>query len=307
MKHGHSFAIGILAFALAACGGSGNGGSGSSVVGLTSTPRVEVVLTDPTLDPGYPYMDPLSLQTGDRVQFQLVNYSGSTDAPTRNVLVASSFRTTDSTGVGGVFSTSDGVFSAATTDTGGRDYIVTARYLDQDYSTFYTVNARQIRLHGKVVAEGTGLPVYNATVDFYGLRNPLDSTSQTVVIASVHTAVDGTYKVSIPAFNDSVGTAAEANAAPKITFTVRDSALPDGYYGSFIYKTTRYDAGSTVCRPTLISAIPSSDDSSVFLPFKSGERFIIDTTDSDATTNGTIVLTPKTLFDSKPDPDGCSS
>jgi hypothetical protein len=306
MKHGHSFAIGILALALAACGGSGDGGSKSSVVGLTSTPRIEVVLTDPTLDPGYPYMDPLSIQTGDRVQFQLVNYSGTADSPTRNVISADTFATTDSLAVGGVFSPSDGVFAAASTDTGGRNYVVTARYGGQDYSTYYTVQPRQIRLHGKVLAEGTGLPVYNATIDFYGLRNPLDSSSQTVVIATVHTAVDGTYKVSIPAFNDSVTTADEANSAPKITFTVRSSALPDGYYGSFIYKSTRFDAGSTVCRPNLISGIASSDDSSVFLPFKSGERFIIDTTDADASTNGTIVLTPKSLYDTKPDPDGCS-
>lgn len=306
MKHGHSFAIGILAFALAACGGNGGGGSKSSVTGLTSTPRIEVVLSDPTLDPGYPYVDPLSIQTGDRVQFQLVSYTGSGDSVTRNVLTPDNFSTSDKSGVAGVFSTSDGVFAAATTDTSGRDYVVTARYLDHDYSAFYTVNTRQIRLHGKVVNEQTGLPVYNATIDFYGPRNPLDPASQTVVIATVHTAFDGTYKASIPAFNDGVTTSSQAAAAPKITFSIRPGALPDGYYGSFIFKGSRYDAGSTVCQAPLISNdIISDDEGEANLPFKSGERFIIDTTNDDLTTNGTILLTPKSMFDTKPESDGC--
>ena len=305
MKQGHSFAIGILALALAACGGNGGGGSKSSASGLTSTPRIEAVLLDPSLDPGYPYMEPLNIETGDSIQFQLVNYTGSGSAVTRNVLAPDSFRTSDLNGVAGTFSASDGVFQAASTDTGSRRYVVTARYQNKDYSAFYTVNPRQIRLHGRVLNAADNSPVAGVTIDFYSLRNPLDPSSQTVVIATAHTLSDGTYKVSIPAFNDAVETYDEAIAAPQITFQVRTSDLPSGFTGNYTFEGATYTAGSTVTRPTLYSTnvVTSTDTGdSTFLPFKSGERYIItgedtpnnpDDDDTDPTTNGTILLEPK--------------
>lgn len=311
MKHGHSFALGLLTLALVACGGNGGGGGNSNdePVGLTNTPRLEAILSDPSIDPEYQFQDPLSLQTGDQVRFQLVNYTGSGANVERHVLNAESFRTNDVNNVAGQLSSSTGNFAAATTDTGNRQYIVSARYQGVDYSSFYRINPRQIRLRGKVLAEGTGLPVYNATVDFYSLRNPLDPTSAQVRIATVHTAYDGTFRVSISAFNDDVDTVAEANEAAKIMFTVRSSELPSGFYSSFLFQGARYDAGSTVCRATLLSndvvADPDTGET-VYLPFKSGDRYLI-TEDSEAESNGTILLTPTSLYDSKPEADGCTS
>lgn len=303
MKQGHSLAIGILALALAACGGNGGGGSKSSAVGLTSTPRIEAVLLDPTLDPGYPYMDPLSIQTGDSVQLQLVSYSGSGSNVTRNVLTPESYRTTDLNGVAGTFSSSDGVFQAANTDTGSRRYVVTARYQGKDYSTYYKVNPRQIRLHGRVLSAADNSPVAGVTVDFYALRNPLDPVSQTVVIATTHTLSDGTFKVSMPAFNDEISTYDDAINAPVITFSVRASDLPSGFSGAYMYEGATYQAGSNRDRPSLYSenVVTSTGGDTTLLPFKSGERYLItgeDTPnnasddDTDPTTNGTILLEP---------------
>ncbi|RYG24160.1 hypothetical protein EON82_11710 [bacterium] len=305
MKHGHSLAIGILALALAACGGNSGGGSKSSGNGLTSTPRIEAVLLDPSLDPAYPYMDPLAIETGDNVQFQLVSYSASGGGFTRNVLSPESFRTTDINRVAGTFSSSDGVFNAVNTDIGSRKYIVTARYNNRDFSSYYTVNPRQIRLHGRVLNQADNTPVPGVTVDFYALRNPLDPDSQTVVIASTHTLSDGTFKVSIPAFNDSVETYDEAIAAPTISFQVRASDLPTGFTGVYTYEGATYQAGSSLDRPVLYSdnVVTSTDTGdSTLLPFKSGERYLItgeetfnNTSDDepDPTINGTILLEPQ--------------
>lgn len=310
MKRGHSLALGLLALALAACGGSGNdSNSNSEPVGLTNTPRIEAVLYNPALDPNYIYQDPLNLQTGDVVRFELVNYTTSGDSTSRNVLDVDSFRTNDTNSVAGSLDTDGGVFSSASSDTGSRQYILTARYQGVDYSTFYKINPRQIRLRGRLLAEGSNKPVYNATIDFYSNRNPLDPTSAQIVIATVHTGPDGTFRASIPAFNDNVSTVAEANDAPKVTFTVRSSALPDGYYNSFVFKGFRYDAGSNVCRAALVSNDVVTDPDTgetAFLPYKSGDRLLI-SEDEDNSLNGTILLTPTSLFNTKPDPDGCSA
>lgn len=285
MKHGHSLAVALLALTLSACGGGGGGSSSTgSPVGLTGTPRVEAVLTDTSLDPNFSYQDPLNLQTGDGVTFQLVSYSSSGE---RTVLAPDGWRTTDTNSTYGILA-SNGVFTAGNSamPTGSK-YIVTATFGGRDYSSYYVINPRQVRLRGKVLAEADSAdqsvnPVYGLTVNFYGPRNPDDPSSATVIVATVHTAVDGTFRASIP--SSATG------------FSIDPASVPGPYYASFRYLGARYDAGSTFCMPTFP------------VPFADGDRTLLDSENSDPTTNGTILLTPKTLFpDGKPDPDGCSA
>lgn len=306
MKHGHSFAIAILALALAACGGSGGNdrNTGDEPVGLTNEPRVEAILEDPSLDPGFLYQDPLNLQTGDTVRFQLVNYTNG--GSTRNVLAADRFSTDDTRNDSGQLDPTIGVFRAANASVGNRQYTVGARFQGITYTANYQIKPRQIRLRGKVLAQGTGNPVYNATIDFYAPRNPSDTSTSQVIIATVRSSYDGTFRVSIPAFNDDVDTAQEANAAAQIRFTVRATNLPDGYFRSFRFNGLQYDAGSNVCRPTLLSRDTVTDPDTgeqVFLPFKSGDRYLV-TQGDDAEAAGVIQLAPESLGE-KPEPNGC--
>ena len=307
MKRGHSLALGLMALALVACGGNGGGDNTTTtpVLGLTSVPRIEAILADPTIDPDYVYQDLLNIQTGDSVVFQLVNYD---DAGGRHVLNTATFRTSDTLNQAGRLAT-NGQFQAATSDSGANRYIASANYGDQNYVAYYQIKPRQINLRGKVLAEVSNAPVYNATIDFYAPSNPTTNSGTQQLVGTVHTAVDGTFRVSLPAFNDNVASYDEAVAAAQITFTIRSSELPKDYYGSFVFKGKRYDAGSGLCRAPLLSNEQVSDSSgTTYLPYKTGNRYLIDTADPDNTAaNGTILLAPIARFpEGKPDPDGCS-
>ena len=296
MKHGHALGIGLLAMALVACGGSDGGGGSSTItdpnLGLTQDYRVEAVLTDPSIDPNYIYQDPLNLQVNDRVTFQLVYYTDSgtvrhvvpTSADTLSSLTGVTFTTSAPASTasrpspGGELSESDGQFTAPTSDTGSTTYAITANYKGSLYPVVYRINPQnqQIRLRGRVLAQGTNVPVYNAVVDFYSPRVVGDATSRPVVIATVRTAFNGTFRASIRALNDSDG-----SSVSPLTFTIRRSALPSGSGTAFVYQGARYSLTQTDCRATVLG-----DDG---LPFKSGERTLGDTillatTSTDTTT-----------------------
>ena len=255
MKHGNAWAIGLLALTLSACGGNGSNDRKASTntddLGLTGDYRVEAVLTDPSLDPDYRFQDPLNLQAGDNVTFQLVNYSGSGASAKRSVVPTQSsaaggvsFTTNDTTARAGSLSPTDGIFTAASTDSGSRQYIVTARYRGAAFNALYQINPRvnQVRVRGKVVDSGTN-GVYNAVVEFYEPRNPKDTASRQVVVASVRTAVDGTFRASvpIPQMENTLDVSTGDDATPPaITYTVRP---PDGYGTTFTAPTLDSNSG----------------------------------------------------------------
>ena len=260
MKHGNAWAIGLLALTLAACGGNGDHKDRTSTdtndLGLTSDYRVEAVLTDRTLDPDYIYQDPLNLQANDNVTFQLVNYSGSGANATRSVVPTQSsseggvsFSTNDTTGRAGSLSPTDGIFTAASSDSGARQYIVTARYRGAAFNALYQVNPRinQVRVRGKVV-DSSSNGVYNAIVEFYEPRNTLDTNSRQIRVATVRTAIDGTYRASVPVpsrENTLDVSTGDDSTPPAITYTVRP---PDGYGTTFTAPTL--DVNSEVVQRT---------------------------------------------------------
>ena len=260
MKHGNAWAIGLLALTLTACGGNGSNDRKTSTntdnLGLTGDYRVEAVLTDKTLDPDYIYQDPLNLEAGDNVTFLLVNYSGSGSSATRSVVPTQSFTadgvsftTNDTTARAGALSPTDGIFTAASTDSGSRQYIVTARYQGAAFNTLYQINPRlnQVRVRGKVV-DSSSNGVYNAVVEFYEPRNPLDTESRQVRVATVRTAVDGTFRASvpIPSITNTLDVSTGDDATPPaITYTVRP---PDGFGTTFTAPTL--DINSTVVQRT---------------------------------------------------------
>ncbi len=251
MKYGHAWAIGLLALTLSACGGSNHHNSGTTAVtttgpGLTSDYRIEAVLADTSLDPDYIYEDPLDLQVLDSVQFQLVNYPGNS-ASSRTVVstvgsstaAAVSFTTDDSLGSAGVL-TPGGTFTASGTDSGTTRYIVSASYQGQVYSAYYQTSPRldSARIRGQVVSGGNG--VYNAEVDFYGARN--SSSTRQVILASVRTGPDGTFRASVPLPTDLA-----SGATADLSFTVRQ---PLNFGSTFTYGDGSYTTGGTD-RPTL--------------------------------------------------------
>ena len=290
MKHGHSLAVGVLAMFLAACGGGGSHDTSSNVA--TTTPRVEAVVTGNSADPLYRYQDPLSIESGDTVQFQLVRYD---DSGNREVL-PTTWRSSDTQATYGAITSNTGSYAASTRDSGNLRFIATARYNDVDYSTFYRVNPRQVRVAGRLLAEGTLTPIDGATIDVYGPSNASDSTTALTRLASVQTSENGTFRISVRSANDNV---ASGGTPSPLYFTIRAGTIPQtGYFDSFVFRGQRFDSGFTAC----LAPFTSTDGSA----FVTGEQFMVDSTNGEAETNGTILLTPNT-GGTRPSATGCIS
>lgn len=211
-----------------ACGGGGGGG-GSSSGGNAGPPRVEAVLAS---NPDQP-IDPLNIQVGDTVQFQVVSY---TNAGVRQVTAGTTWTTTDNGNQAGILS-SDGVLTA-TASTSGTKYTVTANG-NSSLTGQYQVKNIQAILTGSVV-DTNGLPVSGAILTFYN--------SSLVEVAEVKTAYNGYFRASVP------NTARVAN--------FKAFSLPKAkYFRSFSYAGKRYTVLETTCSvaiPTPVNGTTSS-------------------------------------------------
>ena len=319
MKHGHALAIGTLALLLAACGGSHHGGSRNDVndpivvdpgPSTTAAYRIEAVLTNPAVDAGYLYQDPLDIQILDNVTFQLVSYSGTGSTLTRTVVPTSnsqgglggvSFTTSDSQGAFGSLSTGDGAFNASRRDSGTQRFIVTASYLGQTYQAFYRVNPRlnQSRVRGlvavptgtsMVIGSGSESPVYrgvyNATVLFYEQRDPLadeDSTAQ-VVVQQVRTGPDGTFRASVPVRPTNVG------GVPLVRALVLppDEFDPSFGFGGTVTQAFSAPSQSDLLSLPLLDSYPSTG--TLNTPPGGGDVYLIPSEDIVRNDDGTFYL-----------------
>jgi hypothetical protein len=263
MKLVQMFAFASLAAALVAigCGGSGNGSAGVAPAPvLSSTPRVEaIVKVLPTnimnpdewtaaqlLNPQTPGLqadlinptvfgveDPMNMEAGEDVVFQLVTYTVTNGNIVRNILSGVTFQSSDVTSTYGTIAQNTGDFIAGPAKTPGT-YWVTAFYNGVSYSTPYKIQVDQVRLLATVLAQGTNANQLAGTeLQFFDNSNTLVDT--------VTVQFDGSIRASIPT------TAA--------SFTVVADSVPGAFYQSFNYLSLQYDAGLSGCYASLPSGL----------------------------------------------------
>lgn len=186
--------LGALAFGLYLMGCAGNGtvagGGGGGGFNIVGTPKVEMIYSTGFFpNPGLPtFGDPLNIRTGEQVQFQLVGY---TAGGVRTVLPVDFWRSDDSTNTFGILSANTGVYNASTRQSPFQQ-VVTARWQDHDYSAFYSVRPRQVRIIGSILDHVTHLPLANVTLYFYDVNGNFLGPAQTAYDGSFHAAMPPT-------------------------------------------------------------------------------------------------------------------
>ncbi len=186
--------LGALAFGLYLMGCAGNGtvagGGGGGTFDIVGSPKVEMIYSTGFFpNPGLPiFGDPLNIRTGEQVQFQLVGYKANGD---RVVIPADTWRSDDSTNSFGVLSANTGIYNASTRQS-PTEQVVIARWHDQDFSAFYSVRPRAVRIIGSVLNHVTGLPLANITLYFYDVSGNFLGPAQTAFDGSFHAAMPST-------------------------------------------------------------------------------------------------------------------
>lgn len=149
----------VFALIVAGCGGGGTPGTDGGSGGTFGATRVETVITGTNL-----YVDPLNIQVGDHVTFQLARYNLSTFS--RQVVgVSGSWSTDDIGNQAGVLASSGGYVAsnvAATTYTAS----ATSSSDSLPYQRTYKVLPMQASVRG-TVKDTLGKPVAGVVVAFY--------------------------------------------------------------------------------------------------------------------------------------------
>ena len=255
MKQVQKFAYAMLALAVVGCGGSGNGTSTTTSTVITSTPRIEAIvkvlptnLLHPTqwtaaqlLNPQTPGLqadlvnptvfgvqDPSNFQAGEQYVFQLVSYTTTSTGIVRNILPGVFFASTDPNNTYGNLASNTGDYTAGTNKTTNALF-VTAAYNGVNYQAGYSIQTDQVRLLGTVLAQGTNANQLAGTK-----INFVDGTGLLVDTATV--GFDGSFRASVP--------------TTAVGFTVVADSVPSGFYQSYNYLSTQYDAGVVGCDGT---------------------------------------------------------
>jgi hypothetical protein len=280
MKRGHVFAIGLLSLSLVACGGNGGDNDDSSEPGRLTNTRIEATLVNVpavNLATGLPessYQDILNLVEGDEIQFQLVQLDGSGNRTVIGNTDTVTYAIQGNTALQNSL-TPYGRLAIPRDSSIRTPQTVTAIYNGIAYGDSFQIASprNNVRLRGHVYAANSTTPVYRALVRFYSVNNTTGASTQ---IANVRTAIDGSFRVSVPttSASDSATTAEQINAVEKVYFEI-GTPVPSGYGTTYTFRGVSYSSGST-SRPQLVTNTPSSDDSSVFQPYRSGDRFLAD-------------------------------
>ena len=276
MKYVHSVSVVAFALVLVACGGTGSGGSTHTATTTTTNniptgAHIEcVVLAPTTFDNGtlsdgqqFIYQDPEDIESQDQVQFELVYY----DANGRHVLPATGWGTSDTANIYGTITFDDGIFIASNSQTSTAQ-AVSCVYSNTVFSAQYEVLPRQVRLRGVVTDSVTKAGLSGVEVDFYGPQNPNVAGSAIIFTGRVISAIDGSFRASIPSYTTA--------------FTLVNKTLPAGFE-RFIQFDGGYYATSQVGCYSPLPAYPV------------GEQFMIDYTNPKPQTNGTILLLPSSV------------
>ena len=300
MKHVHLLAGASLALVLIACGGSdsvinnngaGTGNnSGATGTGTTINPaalHIEAVVLNPTsFDNGsmtggqtFIIQDLTNIESEDQIQLELVYYDSSGN---RIVISPGGWSSSDTQSQYGQLTYNSGIFVASNAQN-LTPLTFSTTYNGYTYSAYYDVLPRQVRLRGMVRAADTSAPVYGAEVDFYGPQNPTVNGSPLVFVGKVISAYDGTFRASIP---------------PSATnFTVTNASVATlpapGYQRIEVFQGAQYPTGQLTCMAPVQT-------------YTDGERFMIDFSNSNNWTNGTVNLVSANEPDSKLPSSGCS-
>lgn len=213
--------LGALALGLylIGCGGNstGTGGGGGTTDPLVGSPTIEMIYSTGYFPgTGLPtFGDPLNIRTGEKVQFQLVQY---TQSGVRTILNPGNWRSSDTSQSFGTLSANTGVFTASTRQT-DVSQVVTARYNDGDISVAYAVRPRQIRIIGSILNRVTHLPVPNVSMYFYD--------NDGVYLGTASSTYDGSFRAAMP------------NTVAR--FQVVNDSLPND-----VYRLIRFDSTLSV-------------------------------------------------------------
>ena len=221
-------ALFILAIAIggSACGGGGGSssstttttGTNSGTTGLTNI-RVEATLA------GFPDspIDPLNIQAGETIQFQVVGYDSSRQ---RHILSSGNWTTNDNGHVVGTLQ-SDGTFSA--TNSSATVFTVTGLSQGKSYSTGYRVKPIQALVTG-LILDSNGFGASHVSIVFY--------TAGGTEVSRAVSQFDGSFRASVP-------TSAKM-------FNLDPTTMPKNFYfRSFVYQGKRYTALDKSCSASL--------------------------------------------------------
>jgi len=193
MKRVSLAVMGVTGVFLLACGGAGegsstSGGGGNPVAGPNTV--VEAVLAPGGIIPAdpaaYVYVDPLNIQVGQNVVFQLASYSTS---GARVILPTTSWRNSDDSSTFGRLGESTGLYQAGTQETTETQFVGT-RYNGVDYFGAYAVKPVQGTITGMIVDQSSGQPLRGVRVEFY------DNSG--VRVGTVTQPVQGQFRASVP-------------------------------------------------------------------------------------------------------------
>ncbi len=235
-----SWIWGVVFVAVAAvigCGGgggssaSGSGGSSAGSNGGGTGVAVGPMLV--SVNPSGQIVDPLNLEPGNQVTFEVVTINSATLAVTK--ISGVSFNTTDTSGVAGILNPSTGAYTAGNVSS-TQSFTMTGTANGTNYSESYAVNPIQALVTG-TVKDTNGNAVPFANVVFYN-----SSGSQ---VGSSVAGLDGAFTASVP--TSAVRFGFVASSIPIMQNAAKIPSM--GYYQEFDYGSGTYDFNSNCGAP----------------------------------------------------------